>query len=192
MYGGEIKGNNGQHAVYCSPFIMTGGEIYDNVSNCDTVFVPGGWDDEVTSKMSDNAWIHHSQANETAGIHVDSTLVMEGNAKISDCVSREGYIFTGGASATTFAEAMTMINRVLHRLPETEADLLDDMLVWPDNQPGAWYYLAVQEATNSHDYERKESSEYETLIEMLSVRDWASFEKEWSDANSATGGEVVD
>ena len=52
----------------------------------------------------------------------------------------------------TRAEAMTLINRVLCRMPETKADLLDSMTKWPDNQPGAWYYLAVQEATNSHTY----------------------------------------
>lgn len=55
----------------------------------------------------------------------------------------------------TRAEAMSMINRVLCRLPETEADLLDGMKIWPDNRPGVWYYLAVQEATNSHTYETK-------------------------------------
>lgn len=55
----------------------------------------------------------------------------------------------------TRAEAMTMINRVLNRLPETAADLLSGMQVWPDNQPEDWFYLAVQEATNSHDFDRK-------------------------------------
>lgn len=44
----------------------------------------------------------------------------------------------------TRAEAMTMINRVLNRLPAAKEDLLPGMLQWPDNQdPGAWYYLAV-------------------------------------------------
>lgn len=61
----------------------------------------------------------------------------------------------------TRAEAMTLINRVLCRMPETKSDLLDSMTKWPDNQPGAWYYLAVQEATNSHTYEQKDSK-YET------------------------------
>ena len=55
----------------------------------------------------------------------------------------------------TRAEAMTMINRVLCRILENEDDLLHGMNVWPDNQPGAWYYLAVQEATNSHDFKHK-------------------------------------
>lgn len=56
----------------------------------------------------------------------------------------------------TRAEAMTVVNRVLNRVPETAADLLDNMIQWPDNSDeSAWYYLAVQEATNSHDYEMK-------------------------------------
>ena len=61
----------------------------------------------------------------------------------------------------TGAEAMTMFNRVLQRVPESEADLLPGMKTWPDNaDPKKWYYLSVQEATNSHDYERK-SNGYE-------------------------------
>ena len=55
----------------------------------------------------------------------------------------------------TRAEAMTMINRVLCRMPLTQEDLLDGMIVWPDNNPKDWHYLAVQEATNSHEFERK-------------------------------------
>ena len=47
---------------------------------------------------------------------------------------------------------MTMINRVLCRMPQDEEDLLGSMVVWPDNKPTDWHYLAVQEATNSHDY----------------------------------------
>ena len=55
----------------------------------------------------------------------------------------------------TRAEAMAMINRMLHRLPESEEDLLNGMAKWPDNKPSDWYYINVQEATNSHDFERK-------------------------------------
>lgn len=55
----------------------------------------------------------------------------------------------------TRAEAMAMINRMLHRLPESEEDLLNGMTKWPDNKPSDWYYINVQEATNSHDFERK-------------------------------------
>ena len=56
----------------------------------------------------------------------------------------------------TRAEAMALINRVLARIPEGPQDLLDGMKTWPDNMnTGKWYYIPVQEATNSHDYERK-------------------------------------
>ena len=58
----------------------------------------------------------------------------------------------------TRAEAMTMINRVLCRMPQSESDLLDSMVTWPDNKPSDWHYLAVQEATNSHDFNRQARS----------------------------------
>ena len=74
----------------------------------------------------------------------------------------------------TRAEAMTLINRVLCRMPETKADLLDSMTKWPDNQPGAWYYLAVQEATNSHTYEQKDSK-YETWTALTAELDWSKY-----------------
>ena len=74
----------------------------------------------------------------------------------------------------TRAEAMTLINRVLCRMPETMADLLDSMTKWPDNQPGAWYYLAVQEATNSHTYEQKDSK-YETWTALTAEPDWSKY-----------------
>ena len=71
----------------------------------------------------------------------------------------------------TRAEAMTMINRVLCRVPETEGDLLPGMITWPDNQPGTWYYLAVQEATNSHDYDRKDAI-HEKWTALTKEPDW--------------------
>lgn len=74
----------------------------------------------------------------------------------------------------TRAEAMTLINRVLCRMPETKADLLDSMTKWPDNQPGAWYYLAVQEATNSHTYEQKDSK-YEIWTALTAEPDWSKY-----------------
>ena len=60
----------------------------------------------------------------------------------------------------TRAEAMTLVNRVLNRLPENSSDLLDSMIKWPDNSDAsAWYYLAVQEATNSHAYSDKSNDD---------------------------------
>ena len=78
----------------------------------------------------------------------------------------------------TRAETMTLVNRVLDRQPETEDDLLPNMTVWTDNaNPKAWYYLAVQEATNSHYYEFKTNSQYEKWTELRETRDWSQLEK---------------
>ena len=59
---------------------------------------------------------------------------------------------------------MTMINRVLRRLPETDEDLLPDMKVRPDNPSSAWHYLAMQEATNGHDYTRKDNVHEQWIV----------------------------
>ena len=78
----------------------------------------------------------------------------------------------------TRAETMTLVNRVLNRQPETEDDLLPNMTVWTDNaNPKAWYYLAVQEATNSHYYEFKTNSQYEKWTELRETRDRSQLEK---------------
>ena len=77
----------------------------------------------------------------------------------------------------TRAEAMTMINRVLNRLPEEDSDLLSGMNTWPDNKSGAWYYLAVQEATNTHDFELKKDGKHETWTKLTADPDWTRYEK---------------
>ena len=52
------------------------------------------------------------------------------------------------------------------------------MTVWTGNaNPKAWYYLAVQEATNSHYYEFKTNSQYEKWTELRETRDWTLLEK---------------
>lgn len=74
----------------------------------------------------------------------------------------------------TRAETMSLVNRVLKRLPETPADLLPDMITWTDNaDTSSWYYLPVQEATNSHYYEFKENSKHEKWTELRETRDWS-------------------
>ncbi len=79
----------------------------------------------------------------------------------------------------TRAEAMTLVNRVLNRLPEKSEDLLDDMIKWPDNADASvWYYLAVQEATNSHDYsDKSDADKYEKWTKLRENRDWTELEK---------------
>ena len=78
----------------------------------------------------------------------------------------------------TRAETMTLVNRVLKRLPETKDDLHKDMKTWPDNQnESAWFYLAVQEATNSHYQKLKKDGTHEKWESMRETRDWAALEK---------------
>ncbi|MEE0153602.1 MAG: S-layer homology domain-containing protein [Agathobaculum butyriciproducens] len=77
----------------------------------------------------------------------------------------------------TRAEAMTLVNRVLKRLPETAEDLHNDMIKWSDNSDtSAWYYLAVQEATNSHYYDLK-GNKCEKWSKLRETRDWTELEK---------------
>ena len=77
----------------------------------------------------------------------------------------------------TRAEAMTLVNRVLNRLPENSSDLLDSMIKWPDNSDASqWFYLAVQEATNSHYYKTKENK-FEKWTKLRETRDWTELEK---------------
>ena len=60
------------------------------------------------------------------------------------------------------------------------------MAVWADNPESKWYYEAVQEATNSHEYEMKDAdtdSAYEEWLEILPKRDWAALEKQWAAEN---------
>ena len=75
----------------------------------------------------------------------------------------------------TRAEAMTIINRVLCRMPQSEDDLLNGMTVWPDNHPTDWHYLAVQEATNSHDFDRK-GEVNEKWTKLTNGSDWRQYQ----------------
>jgi len=88
----------------------------------------------------------------------------------------------------TRAEFITLVNRVLERIPEVIEDmLLDEMVEWSDNADmTAWYYIAVQEATNSHLYQFKEGQkvpgrqfEYEKWLAMKENPDWLQLERDW-------------
>ncbi len=81
------------------------------------------------------------------------------------------------------AEVMTIVNRMLNRVPD-EDHLLPEMKTWSDNPKTAWYYEAVQEATNEHAYEWIDEN-VENWTELLTIRDWAALEKEWATAYSA-------
>lgn len=81
----------------------------------------------------------------------------------------------------TRAETAMMINRVLDRVPSEESHLLSRgvMQIWPDANPGDWFYLAMQEATNSHDYERnaKWAAADEQWTALRETRDWKALEQ---------------
>jgi len=78
----------------------------------------------------------------------------------------------------TRAEVAALINRMLLRLPEHTGDLLPGMVTWPDNMnPNAWYYLYVQEATNSHYHIMKDNGVHETWTELIGPREWWRLER---------------
>ncbi len=81
----------------------------------------------------------------------------------------------------TRAETVTMINRVLERVPSTISHLLpySVMQTYPDCVASDWYYIAIQEATNSHTYERAatEKNGDEQWIALRANRDWTELER---------------
>jgi len=90
--------------------------------------------------------------------------------------------FAGGDfrpnQSITRAEAAAIVNRMLNRLPETSADLLPGMVTWSDNMnTNAWFYLYIQEATNSHDHEMKADGVHERWTELREPRDWTVLER---------------
>ena len=112
------------------------------------------------------AWYNNSIATlEKAGVIVDTA---------------KGGTFRPDATITR-AEMMTLVNRALERVPSDEDHLLSKrvMLTFPDCKSGDWFYIAVQEATNSHTYERAatEKNGDEQWTALRANRDWTLLEK---------------
>ena len=87
----------------------------------------------------------------------------------------------------TRAESCAIVNRVLNRVPHEDYLLdEDEMITWPDNRYGAWYYADMQEATNSHDYDwiSVSGEVVEEWTDKLAERDWEALEQQWSTAYS--------
>ena len=107
----------------------------ETAKSADTPFtdISGHWAENAIGKAYGNGWV-------------------EGSSKTVFCPE----------SNLTRAETATLLNRVLHRLPEKESDLLANQIAWPDNPETFWGYLTIQEATNSHEYERKADGVHET------------------------------
>lgn len=118
----------------------------ETAKSADTPFtdISGHWAENAIGKAYGNGWV-------------------EGSSKMVFCPE----------SNLTRAETATLLNRVLHRLPEKESDLLANQIVWPDNPETFWGYLAIQEATNSHEYERKADGVHETQTAKRENRDWS-------------------
>lgn len=108
-----------------------------------------------------------------------------------DIAAQEGWIqgYEDGSfkpdQYITRAEAMELVNNVLNRHVKTSG-LLSGMKTWSDNKnTGEWYYTAVQEATNTHNYTRSKGATYETWTEVGDNPDWVKLEQQWSSAGSA-------
>ena len=71
----------------------------------------------------------------------------------------------------TRAETMSMINRVLERSVDADG-LHADAKQWQDNPVGKWYYYAVLEATNPHEYERKDTTDVERWTAITAEKIW--------------------
>ena len=118
----------------------------ETATSADTPFtdISGHWAENAIGKAYGNGWV-------------------EGSSKTVFCPE----------SNLTRAETATLLNRVLHRLPEKESDLLANQIAWPDNPETFWGYLTIQEATNSHEYERKADGVHETQTVKRENRDWS-------------------
>ena len=80
----------------------------------------------------------------------------------------------GPDKTVTRAELMAMVNRATGRAPESTSALLSGMKTWKDNADTArWYYLDVQEATNSHTYT---GAPTETWTSLTATPDWSQYE----------------
>ena len=80
----------------------------------------------------------------------------------------------GPDKTVTRAELMAMVNRATGRAPESTGALLSGMKTWKDNADTArWYYLDVQEATNSHTYL---GAPTETWTSLTATPDWSQYE----------------
>jgi uncharacterized repeat protein (TIGR02543 family) len=84
----------------------------------------------------------------------------------------------------TRAEVAALINRALNRLPQFVSDLHTDMITWDDNtDQNAWYYLHIQEASNSNYYEMKDDGLHKTWTGLFTPRDWRLLERPYSNPN---------
>jgi len=77
----------------------------------------------------------------------------------------------------TRAAFAAIICRMLDRVPDSVDALLDGRTQWPDKtDQTAWYYLYMQEASHSTEFERLPNG-YLAWTEILEHIDWSAFSR---------------
>ncbi len=162
------------------------GDWYNNaVSTCAKAGILTGYED---GSFKPNASITRAEFAAVAARFLDDSYVDDGKGDFSDTAdhwaasyirlaAKAGWINGSGnrfdpEEYITRAQVMTIVNRMLDRTPDKD-HMLPSMKTWTDNPEGTWYYEAVQEATNEHDYTRDEMS-VETWTLVKQHRDWAA------------------
>ena len=168
------------------------GDWYNNaVSTCANAGVLKGYED---GTFRPNAAITRAEFASMAAGFMDESITDDGTGDFSDTANhwaavairraaKAGWVTGNGNkfnpdAKITRAEVMTIVNRMLDRTPDKD-HMLPEMKKWTDNPESEWYYEAVQEATNEHEYERDELN-VETWTELLTERDWKALETEWA------------
>ncbi len=174
------------------------GDWYNNaVSTCARAGILTGYAD---GSFKPNASITRAEFAAVAARFLDDSYVDDGKGDFSDTAdhwaasyirlaAKAGWINGSGnrfdpEEYITRAQVMTIVNRMLDRTPDKD-HMLPSMKTWTDNPEGTWYYEAVQEATNEHDYTRDEMS-IETWTLVKQHRDWAAIELGWAANNGAS------
>ncbi len=183
---------------------VNAGDWYNNaVSTCANAGVLKGYED---GTFRPKAPITRAEFAAMAAGFMDESITDEGTGDFSDTAdhwaaaairraAKAGWVTGSGNKFNpnekiTRAEVMTIVNRMLDRTPDKD-HMLPTMKKWTDNPEDAWYYEAVQEATNEHDYERDELS-IETWTELLTERDWKALETEWANNGGASAPKADD
>ena len=149
-FGGGDRITRGEMAAIAARFLSeaySGEELFTDTQ--------GHWAQEYINRAAKAGWFKTSNA--------DGTPV--GEFRPNDYITR--------------AEVVVMINRMLGRKADME-HLLAEMKTWPDNvysEQTAWYYLDIQEATNSHDYTREGFGQSEVWTALKENPDWAALER---------------
>ena len=180
------------------------GDWYNNaVSTCAKAGILTGYED---GSFKPNASITRAEFAAVAARFLDDSYVDDGKGDFSDTAdhwaasyirlaAKAGWINGSGnrfdpEEYITRAQVMTIVNRMLDRTPD-KGHMLPEMKKWADNPEDAWYYEAVQEAANEHDYNRDEVN-VETWTVLKEGTDWAALELGWAANNGAPASKTED